>query len=141
MPSVSISADGNSAALTLTEKCAHKLSLRGTTLDDAIVLTIQYADIGDTNWRPLPVRDGEDPETLEKTFQDMIVAGGTQVRAVVSGYGTSDTVTLASTPLNEISVASVVAALTSHGVLKTGQVYNFENQVSSLVDSVEITTP
>ena len=145
MGSISITADGNSASLSLTEAAFHKLSLRGVALDDDISCEIQYADIGQTNWRPLPVKAGEDPVALTKTYQDITVVGGTLVRLVVSNFGTSDTVTLANLPLTAVDStavqSAVAAALTAAKVLVEDQEYVFTNETSENTDNVTISRP
>ena len=91
-----ISANGTTATLTLDLITAYKLSLRGATLDAGIEVVFEYADIGQTNWRPLFVGpETDDPRVkLNSKFQDILISGDCLLRAVITGFGTSNTVTI-----------------------------------------------
>ena len=145
MPSINITANGNSDPIALAEACMHRLRLRGATLDAGMSLAMEYADIGQSNWRPWPVRAGEDPITMNSLYQDILVLGDCQVRAVVTGFGTTSGATLASTPMNvpnaTVAQAAAAAAIDQRKVLVEDQEYVFTNEVSNNTDNVTISRP
>jgi hypothetical protein len=144
---IAISADGTTASLSLDLITPYKLSLRGTTLDAGIEVVFEYADIGQTNWRPLFVGpEADDPRVkLNSKFQDILISGDCLLRAVITGYGTSNTVTLTAKALQEVTNERIETAvqevLDMLGVLREGVEYEWTNSDNNASDLVTITRP
>ena len=144
---VAVAANGTTAVMTLDLITPYKVSLRGVTLDAAIEVLFEYADIGQTNWRPLFLGAEEsDPRVkLNNKFQDMLISGDCLLRGIISGYGTSNTVTLTAKALQEVTNERIQTAvqevLDTLGVLREGVEYEWTNSENNASDLVTVTRP